>query len=95
MKYVKLFGDFKLFEHSPAPAKPAPGQKPQIAPPITKPSKPKPDDPIKEPSITPKPKAVKPTPIEGDGSGATEQEVAERFIMDMKSKGESIKKYIK
>lgn len=79
MKYVKKFDRFRMDEAAPA----AP-PKPTIAPPITKPDRPaKPGKPIERPTVDPEPKAKK-----------TELDVANRFIEELREKGEDIEKYM-
>ena len=102
MRYLKLF-EFFVTEKS---------AKPTIAPPITKPEKPK-TRPIEKPSINPKPKAetetkpvtrpVKPKkpgtiqkPEVNPGTKAiSEGDVANRFIEEIITSGDSVKNYIK
>ena len=87
MKYVKKFESF-IKEESTITASPEPKVKPTEAPPITKPERPvRPSKPIVRPSVDPEPKAEK-------GKKVTEMDVAKRFIDELNTKGESIKKYL-
>ena len=85
MAYIKKFEEFRYG------GSPSTSPNPTIAPPITRPERPvKPGKPIIQPSVDPQPKAK-----DKDKKDVTAEDVAKRFISELNTKGESVKKYMK
>ena len=82
MKYLKKFEAFVSGPQTSPSVNPGIAE-PGIAPAPTKPQRPvKPSKPITRPAVDPDPKA-------------TAEDVAKRFIKEVKAKGESVEKYLK